>query len=172
MKKNYNFIFLMIWGILFGGIPLVILITTKNWFLLLFVIIGFTAFIFGIINMIKMFKDKNLSKNGKDGVGTFITSTCYGKINNVPMYKIIFQFKNENNEIVEIKTNEIYTFDEVEIFRNLKNFKIKFRDNHAVIISNKDIIAKSELLNVCSYCGLKFDGEKCPNCGAIKNKNN
>lgn len=168
MKKHYDFIFLLIWSILFGGIPLFILINTKNWFLLLFVLIGLTVFIIAIIKMFKMLKDKKIFKSGKNGVGIFITSVGYGKINNVPMFKIIFEFKNENNEMVEVKTNEIYTFDEVENFRKLKKFKIKFCDNKAVIISDKDIVTKIRRLNICSYCGLEFDGNKCPNCGAIK----
>lgn len=170
MKKNYNSIFFIIWGLLFGGIPLTILILDKSasLFLLVIVVIGAIVFIIGIKNMIKMFKDKKILVSGKDGIGTFITAVGYGAINDVPMYKIVFEFTDELNEKHQIKTNELYTYDEVEIYKNVEHFKIKYNKNNAVIVTDSKIATKSRLKDVCIYCGTNYEGEKCPNCGATK----
>lgn len=174
MKRNYNFLFLIIWGLLFGGIPFFMFFIDEmddsRWFLLIFVVIGFVVLGFGIKNMIKMFQDKKILTNGKDAVGLFIAQKPYGSINNVPMFKIEFSFTNDKNEVCQVVSNQIYTFDEVEKYRNSEEFNIKYLGNKAVIVSNCVPKIKENTKSVCEYCGEQFDGEKCPSCGAKKSK--
>lgn len=176
--KNYNYLFLIIWGLLFAGIPFAMLFIGEmkgpSWFLYIFIVIGLVAIGFGIKNMIKMFEDKKLIKKGKNAVGMFITQKPYGSINNMPMFRIEFSFTNEKNEICQVVSNQLYTFDEVEIYRNNKEFEIKYLGDKAVIVSscvpnkldNNKVDENKK--SVCQYCGEKFDGDKCPSCGAKK----
>ena len=171
--KNYNYLFLIIWGLLFAGIPFAMLFIGEmdgpSWFLYIFIVIGLVAIGFGIKNLIKMFEDKKLIKKGKDAVGMFITQKPYGSINNTPMFRIEFSFTNDKNEICQVVSNQIYTFNEVEIYRNNKEFAIKYLGDKAVIVSSC-VPKKTEdnEKSVCQYCGGQFDGDKCPSCGAKK----
>lgn len=172
MKKNrnYNFIFLIVWGVLFGGIPLGIMFSgemgSERWFLLIFVIIGLVAIIFGIKNFVYMLKDKNLIKTGTDGVGHYISKQGYGSINNVAMFKIIFDFTNEQNQTIQVTTSELYTFEEVEQLASMEQFAIKYKGENAVIVPST--VVKKKRKDACEYCGTKMEGDKCQNCGAIK----
>ena len=178
MKRNYSFLFLIIWGLLFAGIPLAIIFVGEmngsTWFLYIFVAIGLVAIGFGIKNMIKMFQDNKLLKKGKDAIGSFITQKPYGSINNMPMFKIEFSFTNDKNEICQVVSNQIYTFDEVEIYRNNIEFAIKYLGDKAVIVSSciPNKLDNNKLdenkKSVCQYCGEQFEGDKCPSCGAKK----
>ncbi len=173
MKKRYNFIFFFIWGLLFGGIPLGIMFIPDNtmggnkWFLLIFVIIGFAAIAYSIYSFVKMVKDSRLLKTGKEAVGTYVTKQGYGSVNNVAMFKVVFEFKNDQNVTQRVISNEIYTIDEVERLEKCENFKIKYKGNNAVIVPDGELKPKQK--DVCEYCGTKFEGEKCPYCGASKN---
>lgn len=171
LKKGYGFLFLFFWGVLFGGIPLSIMFTPNEmgenrWFLIIFVIIGFTAIVFSIRGFVKIINDNRILKNGKDAVGTYITKQGYGSVNNVAMFKVVFEFKNEQNETKRVTTNEIYTLEEVEMLERSENFKVKYKNDNAVIVPNGELKPKQK--DVCEYCETKFEGEKCPYCGATK----
>ena len=189
MKKKYNFIFFMVWGLLFGGIPLVAIVASGQFqpWILLFVVIGACAFIYGIIAMVKAIKDKVVLKHGKDGVGTFISAVGCGSVNNVPMFKIEFEYINDNGETKHKTTNEQYAYDEVELFKALEKFDIRYTDTDAVIKPNqkfanikrpvlnntetsKESATKQVEQHICKYCDTTYTGDKCPNCGASKNK--
>ncbi len=179
-KKNYfDTIFMFIWGLLFGGIPLVALIVEiskrgmpefKNvWWLLIFVIFGAISLFKGIINLFKIAEDKKILKTGQKALGTFVSEKGAGEQNGVKLFYIIFEFKDEAGNIHENTTIETYTFDEVERFRKAETFKIKFKGSRAVIVPESYLGAK--ISAICPYCKSKFDGEICPNCGAKKTHN-
>lgn len=179
----------MVWGLLFGGIPLVAIIASGQFYawLLLFIIIGLCAFIYGFVSMIKAIRDNGILKHGKDGVGNFITAIGCGAVNDVPMFKIEFEYVNENGETKHATTHEQYTYDEVELFKALDKFDIKYTNSNAVINPNqkfsnvtkqpstkvepnKAVEQKQEEKHTCNYCDTEYIGDKCPNCGASKFK--
>lgn len=179
-KKNYfDTIFMFIWGLLFGGIPLVMLIVQiaqngikefKNiWWLLIFVIFGTTSVVKGLINLFKIAEDKKILKTGQNALGTFVSEKGAGEQNGVKLFHIVFEFKDEAGNIHENTTTETYTFDEAERFRKAETFKIKFKGSRAVIVPQSYLGAK--ISAICPYCKSKFDGEICPNCGAKKTHN-
>ena len=173
MKKMYNSLFIIIWGILFAVIPIFAYIIggKKSSFPLLFIVIGLIAIGFGVKNMLKMLSDKKILKNGKDGIGTFISVKGYGSINDVPMYKIIFEFTDDNNNTYQVTTNDLYTINQVEIYQNLSQFKIKYFGEKATIVPVTGLVEKVKEKEICQYCGSKYVGSKCPNCGATQDNN-
>lgn len=174
MKRSYNFIFLLIWGLLFSAIPFVLLLTDNEndskWFLLFFVAIGLVAIGFGIKNMVKMIKDNKTIKKGKDGIGTFITRKPYGSINDIPMFKVEFSFTNDDNQVCQVISGQIYTYEEVDTLKNNKEFPIKYLGDSAVIVSNSKAIKNDATTSqqTCPYCGNTYDGDQCSSCGYKK----
>ncbi len=172
-SKYFVFVFFIIWGLLFGGIPLTIFFSAdinekgSMWFLLIFIVLGICSVVYGIFNLIKVLQDKRILKTGKTTVGTFVTREGYGSHNGVQMYKIVFNYKDEQGNIVQASTNELYTFEEVETFAQSKSFEVKYAKNRAVIVPNGKIVLHNEK-NVCEYCGTEYSGDKCTSCGAKK----
>ena len=170
-SKNYNFIFFIVWGALFGGIPLFIMVRTLAQgdfepMLIIFVIIGFFVFGLGVLNFLRMLKDITIGRTGKDAVGYFISEKGIGSYNGVPMFRIVYGFKNDNGEDVEVESIEIFTQSEMENIKDAGVMKIKYIGKTASIVS----YSKSKIRrDICEYCGAKYDGEKCPSCGAPKN---
>ena len=189
MKKKYFYWFFMLFGVAFGYMPLIFSIAFNQFsgLILVFVFAGTGIFIYGVIDMIKMFKDKRVLKEGKDGIGTFISATCCGSTNGESNYKIQFEYINDNGEVKHVTTSEYFTFDEVEIYRAIERFKITYTDSYAVIKPNQQLAyakkavapnddhnkenkQKPEEMRTCEYCDTVYSGNKCPYCGAIKKK--
>lgn len=140
--------FLIIWALLFGGAPLMILIfdiLEGGMFalfspILLFPIIGFIVFIVGCKMIKKYFKIKDVEKNGIEATGHFISMESNSSVNNVPRYYIKFAFKNYEGREIQTKTASKYVFNEAKYFANKKTFKVKYKGELASIVEEPIMI--------------------------------
>ena len=164
--KQFQFGFFMIWGALFGGIPLFILIFVDYQPLLfIFVAIGLAVFIAGVINFVKMLKDRKIEKIGRVSEGTYISHRSIGTYNGTPIYRVKFEFTNEQGETIETESLDTFTIEEVENLKACETFKIKYLGSHATIV-DVGTAKKAKKLKRCQYCGNVIEGNKCDSCGA------
>lgn len=195
---NIVYCFLMIWGLIFGGVPLGLFIggvaTLENEpFLLIFVAIGLVVFSIGFRFLLKNFRYRKIKKIGTKTIGVFIDRACGLTVNGTPMYYIKFSFVNDSGESIEIKTPSVYTVRQSEFYEKIGRFEVKFVNNVAVIsqpvdyrllekieYSGEDASDRVDIKPVvkqgyyrCDYCGNEQEKTgKCKSCGAkVTSKN-
>ena len=167
--KNFNYIFFIIWGLLFGGIPFIFLFSPEGenkWFLIIFVLIGFTGLAYGIRNLVLRIIDKQILKNGKETVATYVSKKGMGAMNNVPLFKVVYNFTNDKGEIISNVSSEVFTFEEVEKFEQTGKFKIKYKGSRSAIVPNGVVTNQDQPKQKCLYCGAEIDSKICSHCGA------
>lgn len=140
---NFVYIFLMVWGCIFGGVPLALFISgeasiSEQPFLLIFVAVGLIVFIIGLRNVLKGLRLKRIRKKGTQTMGMYLDSASNVSMNGVPLYYIRFSFVNENGTSIEVKTPSIYTIRQAEFYEKLGRFEIKYINNIGVITQGVD----------------------------------
>ncbi len=185
-SKYKSNLFFLIWGGGFGGIPLVVLliellneetqtsILSSLPFLMIFVVIGMSAFFFGVWNLIMVIKIHFTDTKGE------ITEAEYVETLEIPMnrkgnnaqYTIKFKFKNKAGKEILQKSIEEFTQSQIKNIKRKKTFKIRRLFNFAVMVPYDwgDNDSSSESQKLCDYCDSYYEGKKCPYCGAKKNK--
>ena len=133
---------LTFFGLVWGGIPTIAISSLvfsgeAPAFVLLpmliFTVIGSIIVITGLRKVILAIKLKALLHTGQDGIGNYISHSSNMRTNGVPMYYIVFTYTNSKGEIVESKTETKYHAEEASYYAEVKQFKIKYSDKHAVI---------------------------------------
>jgi CMP-N-acetylneuraminic acid synthetase len=61
----------------------------------------------------------------------------------VPFYSIYITFKNDYGKIVETKTDCSYRRHEAEALAAMQSFPIKYMDNQAIIMVDKDVLLQT-----------------------------
>lgn len=185
-------VFLIIWGLLFGGLPCVAFLTSDDVpsFVFFFVIVGAVAFFAGVGICRKNIILKRLSKTGKIAKGFFVSSASNVTVNDVPMFYIKFVYTNDYGTKVEYKTQSKYTLDEIRYYESLGEFEIRYNEKYAVITEaidaekmielrqngfrefddrlSENLYNNQEKSYICSYCdNVQNTAGKCKHCGAV-----
>ena len=132
--------------------------------------------------VIRMFiKIKNIKKVMQEGsiyTASFVSYSTNTKENNIPKYSLRYEWKDEQGNEYQGKTDDIYNLDEVYLVQNAQTFKIKAIGELSVVIEKTESLImrstikevnKPQLIN-CEYCHSVYSSEErqCPNCGAAK----
>lgn len=147
--------------------------------------------IFGIVDLgfwiailvfvIKIIKHGILNLVGKSAEATFVSMKPGIIINNVPMYKVSYCWRNNIGEVCEDITGSDYTLTQARAFEIAGKFDILYHKNKSRIVSKPNKLffqqAESEHLTetdyfVCDYCGSmsKSTNTRCNSCGAPQSK--
>lgn len=102
-------------------------------FIIVFGAVGVGMGIAVIRQIVRFASEGRLKAVGREGRGFFIDSASRMSVNGVPMYYIKYSFVNEDRETVEVKTGSVYERHEVDIFRALGEFDIKYSEKRATI---------------------------------------
>lgn len=105
--------------------------------LLIFYIVSIVLISIGITNIKQHLKEKNVRNNGTVTTGTFISMGSNLTVNNVKCFYIEFKYKNME-QVVTQKTGHNFTFAQANYLASLKEFKIKYLNNLAVVTENLD----------------------------------
>lgn len=146
-------IFLIIWGLIFAGIPIYSYIEASQngdtaiplFVVAIFGIIGVIAFFLGIYNFFFFFRKKFIAKIGTETVATFLDMQVGYKQNDTNMYVIRYFFTDENNIRHEEKSSARFRFQQAYYFKTLYHFKIRYKGRHAVITEPLDFEVISKL---------------------------
>ncbi len=141
--NNFVSLFLMVWGCLFGGVPLGLYVSgetsiSEQPFLMIFVVIGLIVFGVGLRNILKSLRLKHIKRKGTQTMGMYLDSASPVSMNGVPLYYIKFSFVNEDGAAIEVKTPSIYTIRQAEFYEKLGRFEVKYINKVAVITQNVD----------------------------------
>ena len=141
-------------------------------------------------NVIKNKFGKKIEKLGTERIAYYVSSSSWVSVNDKSIFYIEYQYKNDNNELITSKTSSKYSYEEVEYYKFLGEFKIKEYKGKSTITeiidlermykeleqkakeeTEKQELLKKELeVKQCVYCGSKISiqDKKCPNCGSTK----
>lgn len=153
------------------------------WFLPIFFVIG-ASFIFAfVVDIVNKKQMKRVLQFGTETEGRFVETYSNVSINDVKMYKIVYEYDNEYGDVITRKTSSCYPYEQAMYYQNLGKFKIKYLKGKSAIVESYNAKSASELkdkqsvpLNMrkkrCLYCDSIVDyGEnKCTNCGSKKLK--
>ena len=175
ITKKFNYIlslFFLIWsgGFLFGGIT--ILPDSVGIFLIVIGCLGLSAAVFFFISSLKAsLITKKVKRNGKKVTATFVSYTGAGSINNVAYFYITFAWRNNKGEEIKTKSLEMFTSDELSIFKQLNTFDVWAYENNAIITEIPKIVDNPSLTQVNENIESQKEAEdplRCPKCGARK----
>jgi len=89
------------------------------------------VFIVGVIGDIRRLVIKN---TGSETFADFIDGKSNVTVNGVAKYKVFYKYKNENGLLILDKTPSMYNYDEMDYYRQVGKFKIKFKRGKSAII--------------------------------------
>lgn len=137
-------IFLLVFGGIFVAVGIAIVSKEAEGLIPLLVGVAVAAAGISVIiyQTVSRMRERNIVKNGADGIGTFIDAFSNVSVNGVPYYCVKFLFEDETGRAVTVKTAAKFGFDEAECYRAAGQFKIKYIGTRAVIAqSPQDAIA-------------------------------
>lgn len=145
--------FLMVWGILFGAVPVYVFLDSAGqgesdssiFVVIIFVGVGIVIFALGVWNVFLFFRKKLIAKMGKGTVATFIDMQVGGVKNEENLYFIKYFFTDENNSRIHQKSPAIFRFQQAYYFKTLHHFKIKYSGRQAVIVEPLNFAKMSRL---------------------------
>ena len=82
--------------------------------------------------------DSFIKKYGIPATGTYLEQKKYVDNKESNFNNIIFTFRNENGEIIEVKSNPVYSNSDAQKLAEMGSFPIKYRGKKAVIIIDKN----------------------------------
>jgi len=139
-------IFLIIWGLIFAGIPIYAYMETSQngtsaipfLVVVIFGLTGVITFLLGIYNIYSNFKRKLISKIGFETVATFLDMQVGYTQNGTQMYFIKYFYTDENNVRHEEKSATRFRFQQAYYFKTLFHFTVRYKGKHAVITEPLD----------------------------------
>ena len=156
-------VFLMIFGCIFGGMPLGVMTSflmindemfiPVGLFLSIFVIVGASIFIFGLRMIINHFKKKKIKENGTLTKATFVRMGSNLTKNSTQYYYIVFKYNDANGYEKTYKTGHDYSFEEANYYASIKQFNIRYKGKMAVIVEEIDHHKMHQLTPQKSYSG-------------------
>lgn len=84
-------------------------------------------------NIVKSVKVKQLAKTGTEATGTFINYHSNVTVNGVPKYYVTFSYTNNKGEQKTGRTETKYSYRDVEYFKNISTFPVRYNAKLAVI---------------------------------------
>jgi len=102
----------------------------------LFFVVGIIFWVITIKSLLGNVRSKVIAKEGQDGVGHFIRRTGLILINDRPFSKLEFSFKNNLGQIIQQKSLKLYPEEQVDYLAKIKDFKIKYLDDKAIIVED------------------------------------
>jgi hypothetical protein len=110
-------------------------------FVLIFAVVGIYLLIKFVRNSISDIRNHKIEQFGVNGTGTYLKNKEVVAVNDVPYYEIHFSYKNDYREVVETKTSGgVFRMCEVEALAIMKTFPIKYLDNKATIVADKQVL--------------------------------
>lgn len=153
MSEVIGGIFLMFFGLFFGGIPSGVLVFTLNQFrddgfnsiiivpfLAVFILVGLAIFITGLKLIVNHFKRRRVRNHGTLTTATFVnmegshSSSRYGLKN----YRIVLKYNDINGIENTYKTRYTYKYEDANYFAQIKTFKIRYIGKTVEIVETID----------------------------------
>lgn len=130
-----------------------------------------------IVFIVKIIKNGILNLLGKRAEATFISMKPGIIVNNVPMYRVSYCWRNNLGEICEGITDSDYTLTQARAFEIAGKFDILYHKTISKIVSKPNKLFFQQAENehlvetdyfVCDYCGSmsKTTSLRCSSCGA------
>jgi hypothetical protein len=146
IRFSYLFIGVVCLGIAIGIFFLAIIpgFATMLWLIvLIFGFVGVGSLYAFALNIVTVIKTSRITQFGANGTGIYLDHKKKVKENNVSFYSIRFTFKNDYGKYVETKTECSYRRYEAEALAAMKSFPVKYLDEQAVIMVDKDVLLQT-----------------------------
>lgn len=153
------------------------------WFLPIFFVIGASFLVAFIAEIIYKKQMKRVLQFGTETEGRFVETYSNITVNNIKMYKIVYEYNDEYDDVVTRKTKSDYTYEQAMFYQSLGKFKIKYLKGKSAIVESYSAKFANELKNrqsvplnlrkkQCLYCDsvVDYNENKCSNCGSKKFK--
>jgi hypothetical protein len=174
--------FFLMFAVIFGGVGIGVLSglmsdgDESGLFGIPFLLVGVGTGTASAVMFVRMIKARRTARLGISGVGHYLESRVGYYMNNVPMYNIRFAFVDAHGHTHEVKTPSNYRRRDADELEKMKEFPIKFRGKHAVIMRDYNFVPQARAGQQeprvegvrCEYCGLRNHPEdkRCSACGA------